>query len=243
MSKRPLFFGVAALAVAFPVIAVASPLAIPNAFMEDDIITAAAFNENFDAVADAVNDNDARITLLEEGLAAAGVPAGTIAFFPVIDDTTVDGCPPGWTEYADLRGRVPIGLAENGTIVETEGTALAAGAQRTINQVVSHTHPDNFAITADQGTHSHTVGADGAHDHSINLESGNTFGTFGAVGQTDNNGGSDSATPIDTEPDHTHPLIGAGTHDHTLTGSVSSAGSATVDVTMPYIQLLACAKE
>ncbi|MCC6524063.1 MAG: hypothetical protein IT373_15490 [Polyangiaceae bacterium] len=55
----------AAVAVTIPVVAIASPLTTPNTFTAGTVISAAAVNANFDAIEAAVDDNDARITLLE----------------------------------------------------------------------------------------------------------------------------------------------------------------------------------
>ena len=168
MKKKPLFLGVTALAVAFPVLAIASPVDIPNAFSDGDIISADAFNENFDAIADAVNDNDARITLLEGAVESAGVPPGAIAFFPVLDAATVDGCPSGWAEYADLRGRVPIGLAQGGTVEATIGSALADEGQLGGVVIVDH-HVVADVGKAGGGDEADVAGADHGDAHAGRL--------------------------------------------------------------------------
>ena len=79
------------------------------------------------------------------------------------------------------------------------------------------------------GLHGHTVdiasftsGAGASHDHALSGSSG--------AGST-----------------HDHAISGAtaagAAHGHTISGSTASAGTATVDVTMPYIQLRLCQKD
>jgi hypothetical protein len=64
--RRPPYITAAAV-LFLPVLAFASPVAIPNQFADGDPISAAEFNENFDALATAVNDNDTRVAALEDG--------------------------------------------------------------------------------------------------------------------------------------------------------------------------------
>ena len=68
-SMRRRFFAVTLVVAALPVAALASPVDIPNTFADGGTIFAEEFNENFDAIADAVNDNDARIAALETAVA------------------------------------------------------------------------------------------------------------------------------------------------------------------------------
>lgn len=56
---------IAAAVLAVPLVAVAGPLTVPNAFTAGEVISASQMNANFDAVKTAVDDNDARITTLE----------------------------------------------------------------------------------------------------------------------------------------------------------------------------------
>lgn len=239
MKKRPLFLGVTALAAIFPVIALAAPLTIPNAFVDGDVIGADAFNENFDAIAAAFNDNDARIAELETAVADA-VPAGTIAFF------AAESCPAGWAEHADLRGRVPLGLPTSGTVSATVGSALLDEGVRTIAQVPAHTHAvGSLSATAGSaGVHNHATNSAGAHSHDLDLEAAGSYGTTHLMGTINGAGGDVSSLPVGSAGSHTHTISDAGSHTHsvTLSGSTATSGIAAVDVTMPYVQLLACAK-
>jgi hypothetical protein len=56
---------IASAVLALPVAAIASPVAVPNAFTAGEVISSAEMNANFTAVQTAVNDNDARVTALE----------------------------------------------------------------------------------------------------------------------------------------------------------------------------------
>ncbi|HWB78216.1 MAG TPA: hypothetical protein VG755_24795 [Nannocystaceae bacterium] len=281
-ARHRLLVGAAALAVAFPLIALAAPLDLPNEFEEGQTITAAGFNENFDAIAVAVNDNDARITALEEGaMGAAIVPAGAVMFF------NLAACPGGWVEMTGLRGRVPLAMPLGGTVGMTQGTELTtdeptieiaevpahlhgAGTLGGSTSSVAHTHniTDNTGTHAHSisgaGIHDHTVAGNGTHDHDIRVNTGG-YGTSSVVGATAagtpeitaspiQGDGSHTHTIVSGEGDHTHTVSGAGGHDHTMDSpshshtltidgsTASNAGPDSVDVTMPYMQLLACQK-
>jgi hypothetical protein len=64
--RRRSIFTLGAIALAIPMLAIASPVTIPNEFADGEVISATAFNENFGAIADSINDNDTRISELEE---------------------------------------------------------------------------------------------------------------------------------------------------------------------------------
>jgi hypothetical protein len=175
----------------------------------------------------------------------AAAPSGSISFF--------DGdCPAGWTEYAALRGRVPLGLPPDTTAGSTQGTALTSTeVTRTISDVAAHTHRVDAAgaiSVVAGGAHEHdvTLASSGSHDHDIELGNGGGFGTgrVQGVGSVT----SFSSLPIANDGIHTHVahMSSAGEHTHTLTTSAfdsDPAGSAQVDVTMPYVRLRACRKD
>lgn len=255
---RRRFFAVTLVVAALPVAALASPVDIPHSFADGGTILAEEFNENFDAIADAVNDNDARIAALETTVTDGGVPVGTIAFF------ASESCPAGWVEHADLRGRVPLGLPSSGTVGTTVGTALEDEGTRTISQVVAHTHgPGNLSGTAaSAGGHTHTVDPVefeettdwfGEHSHTVSLGVGGGTDWTPYWSGTDNPAGvgnyqtasaGEHAHTVDVNvPSTTSSSAGDHTHNVSVTGgATASAGAASVDVTMPYLQLLACAK-
>lgn len=149
-------------------------------------------------------------------------PSGAVMFF------NLSSCPSGWTELTGARGRVIVGLPSGGTLAGTQGTALTNLGTRAITQVPSHNHtvdPPNTGLSINNsGNHSHNTGI----RESYGTDGSNRYASGAA------NGGS-----IYTSSD--------GSHNHS--GSVDigqfnsgSTGASSVDVTMPYIQLLACQK-
>jgi hypothetical protein len=78
-------------ALAIPTTLFAASVSLPHTFVSGAIASASAVNENFDALADGVNDNDARITALE---AAPGLPSaqGELGYATTSDAAgTLDG--------------------------------------------------------------------------------------------------------------------------------------------------------
>jgi hypothetical protein len=108
-----------------------------------------------------------------------------------------------------------------------------------------HSHPVNPPST--------TTSSDGLHDHEIRVENDNGYTAGFVRGASDAAGGSDSAAPILSDGAHTHTVdiasFNSGTapnHSHPVDVAPfnsSSAGAASVDVTMPYVQLIACEKQ
>ena len=136
-------------------------------------------------------------------------------------------CPTGWSEYTAARGRAVVGTPSGGTNAGTVGTALTNLGTRTVTDVAAHTHAVDPPST---GTDSQ-----GAHTHG---PSSGSFVISGGVGL--GNGGSIVAS-IDTSG----TTASAGAHTHTVdiaSFTSGSTGVASVDVTMPYIQLTYCQK-
>jgi len=134
-------------------------------------------------------------------------------------------CPTGWTEYTAARGRTIVGTPSAGTGEGTVGTALTDLGTRTITDVPAHIHSIDppSTNTSPDGAHSHTVPL--VIYSSQNLASGsNVRGIHNTP-----------ATSTTTEPDHTHSVDIAAFDS-------ASTGVASVDVTMPYIQLTYCKK-
>ena len=124
-------------------------------------------------------------------------------------------CPPGWSELIGARGRAVVGLPGGGTLSGTVGTGLSDQGTRTITEVPEHSHT---GITNTTGDHRHSR-PQVSNFRATELEP--TGGIW--VGE---------------EPG----LTGwAGDHSHTLL--IDDTGVASVDVTMPYIQLLVCEKD
>ncbi|MEM6994958.1 MAG: hypothetical protein AAF721_30880 [Myxococcota bacterium] len=247
---------VAAIALLIPLAALASPVAIPNTFSDGASIEAEEFNENFDAIAAAVNDNDQRITDVEDAVSMDPTPAGAVVFF------NLAACPTGWTEMTGMRGRMPLGLPNGGMLGATVGTDLEDQGTRSITETPSHVHtvnPPNTATT-NEPAHFHAVdppatnsGSDGGHTHTVNIGNGGAGnGHLQGVNSIGDPQIPDSSAPIVSAPDHNHLVNIAqfnsgvgGAHDHSVNigqFNSGSAGAPSVDVTMPYMQLLACQK-
>lgn len=125
-------------------------------------------------------------------------------------------CPTGWTEVTLARGRLLVGAGTVGTSV---GTALTNQQTRTITGVPSHSHGAG------------TLASDSiSHQHVFKTRQTLTADANKAKWATTQSGTNDTTS--------------AGGHTHTLTtGRSGSAGIASVDVTMPYIQYLVCKKD
>jgi len=166
----------------------------------------------------------------------ASVPAGAVMFF------NLASCPAGWTEFAALTGRVPVG-AGGGTLGATVGTALGNQGARTITEVPAHRHTINppATTTSTNGAHNHG-GSTGGGNLGVDISNGGYSTSYvqgaGADGGEDFN----STGPVDS---HTHSIATDGNHSHTVDISPfysGTTGVAAVDVTMPYVQLRACVK-
>lgn len=236
--------------VMLPVIATAAPANIPNAFAEGDTISAEEFNENFDAIAAAIDDNDSRITVVEG--AAPGAPTGAVMFFNLSE------CPEGWNELIEARGRAVVGMnGSAGTLAGEVGSALGDLG------IVSHAHTiapgssvntSSVSVAHTHGSGSYATDTEPAHNHqwkdgisSFN-SAGNAqplslvpfqLGTF----QTANYG---TTTDLFTDdaPSHSHGVNGtsgsASTTSHAHTANLSGVGVSAVTTSLPYLQLLAC---
>lgn len=137
---------------------------------------------------------------------------GAIAFY------NGAACPSGWAEVTAARGRLLVGLPAGGTLAGTAGpAALTNLGTVTITTVPAHTHGAGTLVFASAGAHTHTYPiGDGA--------------------------GGNSAQLAGTTADDTGLTSSDGAHTHTVSGTSASTGSASVDVTMPYIQFIACRK-
>jgi hypothetical protein len=256
-ARRRLLLPTFGAVLGLPVIALAAPIDVPHSFEDGEVIDAERFNENFAALEVAVDDNDARITALEGGGPLSPIPTGAVMFFEL------DACPAGFSPSAAMRGRVPLGLPTDGEVGAAVGTGLENEALRTITEVPAHSHgvdpPE--ATTSGVAAHSHTVDPpntettnDGSHTHVLDLGNGGASSTHV---QGSNLAGdaqiADSSVPVNSGGAHTHDVDisvfnsgSAGAHSHDVDlGAFDSAstGVAAVDVTMPYVQLLACRKD
>ncbi|MCK5211385.1 hypothetical protein KAJ89_01660 [Candidatus Parcubacteria bacterium] len=124
-------------------------------------------------------------------------------------------CPPGWSELIGARGRAVVGMPGGGTLAGTVGTGLSDQGTRVITEVPEHTHT---GTTDFSGDHRH-ADPKPSHMRAADLD------PAGAIW-------------VAQEPGWTG---WAGNHNHEL--EIASTGPASVDVTMPYIQLLVCEKD
>jgi len=82
MMKKIAYFA-GGIAVAASMATIAGSFTAPNTFTGGETISAAEMNANFDAVKTAVDDNDSRITALENG---SGCPTDMVAVGPICVD-------------------------------------------------------------------------------------------------------------------------------------------------------------
>lgn len=155
----------------------------------------------------------------------APIPSGLIALFS-------GDCPTGWTEYTAARGRFLVGVPLGGTNASATGTALTNLGARTITDVPSHLHAIDppATVSGTSGNHSHGPPADGKADAYVVYDNAAGY-VWGA------SGGTAFSASVNTGA--------AGSHGHTTDIAQfdsASTGSASVDVTMPYIQLRCCEK-
>jgi hypothetical protein len=199
-----------------------------------------------------------RITAAPWALAAptAGdaIPSGAVMFF------NLTSCPPGWSSFNAAQGRTIVGTPNGGSLRGGTDTRLSDQGRNVITDVPTHVHAVDppSTVTTTTGSHYHAVNPpntttsnSGAHSHEVTVATGGT----GPVSPTVAAGSSFNQTgKISQAPAHSHTVdIGefntrsAGDHHHNvdiLQFNSSAAGVAGgVDVTMPYVQLLACEKD
>jgi hypothetical protein len=183
-----------------------------------------------------------------------GIPSGAVVFFDLVT------CPTGWTAFTKANGRTVVGLNPGGTLQGGYPTTFTSGgladqSPRTISEVPAHAHGIPAQSTGSAGAHIHSVitnvsiNSGGAHDHDIPLNSGvagaNTVlsffnGPFNAPTVSTSSAGAHTHTVNNPAVDSDS----AGAHAHTIAAFDSdSAGVSSVDVTMPYVQLLTCRKD
>ena len=248
---RRLIATATAAALLLPVLALAAPADIPNAFTDGDPIVAEEFNENFDAIAAAIDDNDARIELLE----TESAPVGAVMFF------NGNSCPDGWEELTEAHGRVLVGMnGSGGTLLHEQGAAL----DDMESPSHSHSTPGFSGDTAfASAPHTHSSGSyntstDGQHNHewftgSVTYDANGTS-QLPIIDQPAAVGAGLSLPDFSVGADlHTNNAVG---HNHDVTGTSGSSSSTSHDHTvnvpngvsggasghLPYLQLLVCTR-
>jgi hypothetical protein len=126
-------------------------------------------------------------------------------------------CPSGYSEVTAARGRIIVGLNPGGTNGATAGpAALSNLGTISVSSISPHVHSlSSLGSTAGAGDHAHNipVTSPGAVSN-IGLNTSTPSGS----GQTD--------SVLD--------------HSHSFSGTTASTGSASAEVTTPYIQYIVC---
>lgn len=133
MSRKKIALTFLPVIAVMPVLALASPVARLHEFQADTPVVASEFNENFSALAGAVDDNDARIVALEtEGPVVARCASSAATPLPLTEELRVnfDQC------AIDTHSAV------------TTGSSWAFVAPRTGNYRVSSRCDTNTAIAS-----------------------------------------------------------------------------------------------
>jgi len=154
------------------------------------------------------------------------VPSGAILFFN-------GACPAGWSEVTAARGRAIVGTPASGTNGGTLGTALTNLGTRTITSVPAHAHTVDppAAGSSVAGGHNHGI-LSRQDDWNVSGGTGPSFGADNGAYTVHSGFGTSPQTTVNG--DHTHSFdIGAFSTD--------TVGVSSVDVSMPYLQLTACA--
>jgi len=146
------------------------------------------------------------------------LPSGAVVF------VRAEVCPEGYKELETARGRAIVGAAPDAVVGQQVGEALSDMQERRIASVPAHLHSVALGTTStDVHMHSHSEGGSETHD---------------ATG-----GGT---RPQEVSSADSTITLGGDTHAHSVDipeFSSGSTGLASVDVTTPYLQLLACAKQ
>ncbi len=129
--------GAATLALAIPAVALASQVVVPHIFSSGDPIVAAEINENFDALAIGINDNDTRISSLEV-VVDGSVTADEIG--EVCSDGEVLkysggawGCAPDIDTNTDTNTTYSVSCGSNRFVSSMNSTGTASCAAPTLN--------------------------------------------------------------------------------------------------------------
>lgn len=183
------------------------------------------------------------------------IPSGLIALFAT-------ECPGGWVRFGQADGRTLVGTRPGGALLYAQGAALANQGTRVITQVPAHTHIVNPPphTTAPSGAHVHLVDPPrtdtsdaGTHAHGITTYNDDFNGRGGDYAPSwagFDSPNSKTVTNTDASGNHKHSVdvlpfnsASAGEHAHTFdmpAFASESSGEASVDVTMPYLQVAIC---
>lgn len=119
-------------------------------------------------------------------------------------------------------------------------TGVLVTTAANINDESAHTHAFTSGGASATHTHGVTTGTESiGHTHDVNIAA------FDSAAGSSHNHTITGNTAVGTSHDHAlSGNSGAGSaHGHNVSGATGSTGTATVDVTMPYIQLTWCQKD
>ncbi len=154
---------------------------------------------------------------------AAVVPANIVAHY-----AGGTSAPSGWSIYTEGTGRVILGMDASWTLGSEVGTQFASNAAtKTITDVPNHVHSVNPPST--------TSASGGSHTHTYN--EGQFAGDIG-TGQPGTHSSSNASETTSSSGSHTHAVDIAA-----FDSANNTSGVTSIDVTMPYVQLLPIKKD
>lgn len=203
-----------------------------------------AFTGNPTAPTQSIGDNSTRIATT--AFVRDILPSGVVVMWT----GATWNIPSGWVlcnganGTPDLRNRFIVGA---GSTYDPGDT----GGQDSITDVPAHTHADTFSVDS-EGAHTHYAGtyaaaSAGAHTHDFSgnrtdVDNNLAASTANIVTNLTNGTNGTDANVTSSDGAHTHDVTGqsggvVGTHTHGLSGSISSAGVASVDIRPRYYAL------
>jgi hypothetical protein len=154
---------------------------------------------------------------------AALVPANIVAHY-----AGGTSAPTGWSIYTEGTGRVILGMDASWTLGSEVGTQFASNAAtKTITEVPNHVHSVNPPST--------TSASGGSHTHTYN--EGQFAGDIG-TGSPGTHSASNASETTSSSGSHTHAVDIAA-----FDSANNTSGVTSIDVTMPYVQLLPIKKD
>ena len=154
---------------------------------------------------------------------AALVPANIVAHY-----AGGTSAPTGWSIYTEGTGRVILGMDASWTLGSEVGTQFASNAAtKTITEVPNHVHSVDPPST--------TSASGGSHTHTYN--EGQFAGDIG-TGSPGTHSASNASETTSSSGSHTHAVDIAA-----FDSANNTSGVTSIDVTMPYVQLLPIKKD
>lgn len=162
-----------------------------------------------------------------------GAPPGAVAIFSEAAITHFGGgCPPGWTRYTALDGRIPRGAPTD--VVNPLQSGGVSQHSHTYSQVPAHSHtvPELVASSSTDGSHSHVYAFSTLYQ---NTGLASTYGTAGTTFSTNDNGSHSH--------DVTYPQVTSGAAVRNDGGGVAASATSGASNNMPpYAEVVFCQK-